>query len=734
MSRGAAKADEYSRLIQAKRLVVQSVGIEVEKLNPNLFDWQESVVRWALRKGRACLFEDCGLGKTIQQLAWAEQIPGNVLILTPLAVAEQTEREARKFGMNARVDREGIIDSHITITNYEQMHKFDMSEFAGLVLDESSILKAQTGKIRTAIIENSAHIKYKLACTATPAPNDHIELGNHAEFVGVMPTHEMLARFFVHDAAKTQDWRLKGHARSDFWAWVASWAIMIRTPEDIGFDGSGFELPALNTIEHHISTGIVQEGELFAMPVLSLNDQRRARKATIENRVETVAKMANSSKEPWLIWCELNVEGDQLEAMIPDAVQVSGADSDESKREKLLGFQDGTYRVLVTKPKIAGFGMNWQHCHNVAFVGLSHSWEQYYQAVRRCWRFGQKSDVDVHIVATDIEAAVLKNIKAKQASADEMATEMVSHMRSTMISEIGGVSVKLSEIQTGAVVTGDGWTMHHGDCFDVVSKMESDSIGYSVFSPPFASLYTYTDDLRDMGNCSGDVAFFDQFKFLIPELFRVTKPGRLLSFHCMDLPTSKARDGFIGLKDFRGDLIRAFTDEGWILHSQVCIWKDPVTAMQRTKALGLLHKTIKKDSAMSRQGIPDYLVTVRKPGDNESPISHTAEEFPVQLWQRYASPVWMDINPSDTLQFRSARDNADERHICPLQIEVIRRALKLWSNPGDLVLSPFAGIGSEGFISLDCGREFVGVELKPSYFKAACENLAMVSNQGILFA
>lgn len=725
--------DGYEDYIHVKRLSVPSVGFDPGPLNPHLFDWQAEVVRWALQKGRACLFEDCGLGKTIQQLAWAEQIPGPVIVLTPLAVAEQTAAEAERFGIDAIVSRDGTVGPRITITNYEQMHRFDLSQFEGIVLDESSILKAQTGKIRTAIIEAAASIPYRLACTATPAPNDHMELGNHAEFVGAMPTQEMLARFFVHDAAKTQEWRLKGHARDEFWSWVASWALMIRTPEDIGFDGSGFRLPPLEIVEHHVETGIVQDGELFAMPVESLNDQRAARRETMAGRVAAVADLVNGSDQPWVVWCELNNEGDQLEALIPDAVQVSGADDDEQKRERFLGFSSGKHRVLITKPKIGGFGMNWQHCPNMAFVGLSHSWEQFYQAVRRSWRFGQKSPVRVHIVSTDIEAAVLRNIKKKQAAADDMAVEMVSRMKSTMLAEIKGASVPLSEIETGAIAHGPDWTMHHGDCVEVVSEMESDSIGYTIFSPPFASLYTYSDDLRDMGNCAGDEEFFEHFKFLIPELYRVTKPGRLLSFHCMDLPTSKARDGFIGLKDFRGDLIRSFTDEGWILHSQVCIWKDPVTAMQRTKALGLLHKTIKKDSAMSRQGIPDYLVTVRKPGDNNEPISHSADEFPVTLWQRYASPVWMDINPSDTLQFRSARDHEDERHICPLQIEVIRRALKLWSNPGDVVLSPFAGIGSEGFVSLDCGRRFVGVELKPSYFKAACENLEMVSKQGSLF-
>jgi DNA modification methylase len=280
---------------------------------------------------------------------------------------------------------------------------------------------------------------------------------------------------------------------------------------------------------------------------------------------------------------------------------------------------------------------------------------------------------------------------------------------------------------------GNDYVMYHGDCVEVVSGLPSESVHFSIFSPPFSSLYTYSNSDRDMGN-STDEQFEVHFKYLIKELFRVIKPGRLVSFHCMNLPTSKAHHGYIGVRDFRGELIRWFQDEGFIYHSEVCIWKDPVTAMQRTKALGLLHKTIRKDSSMSRQGIPDYLVTMRKPGENEEPISHTAEEFPVLLWQKYASPVWMDINPSDTLQFREARDEEDERHICPLQIQVIERALDLWSNPGDVVLSPFGGIGSEGYVSLQKGRRFIGVELKESYWKVACKNLdAAKKRMGDLF-
>jgi len=288
-------------------------------------------------------------------------------------------------------------------------------------------------------------------------------------------------------------------------------------------------------------------------------------------------------------------------------------------------------------------------------------------------------------------------------------------------------------VQVVDQVVADRYAIYNADCVEVVRGLPSDSIHYTIFSPPFASLYTYSSSPRDMGNCADGKAFAEHFAYLVPELLRVTKPGRLLSFHCMLLPASKTRDGAIGLKDFRGDLIRMFVQAGWIHHSEVVIWKDPVTAMQRTKALGLLHKQILKDSCMSRQGIPDYLVTMRKPGDNPERVTHDNETFPVQLWQNYASPVWMDINPSETLQFRSAREHNDERHICPLQLEVIRRALKLWTNEGDLVLSPFTGIGSEGYCALQGGRRFIGAELKPSYWEQAKRNLDRAkSDQGLL--
>ena len=275
--------------------------------------------------------------------------------------------------------------------------------------------------------------------------------------------------------------------------------------------------------------------------------------------------------------------------------------------------------------------------------------------------------------------------------------------------------------------TSERYALYNGDSAEILKGLPAGSVHYSIFSPPFASLYTYSISERDLGNCRTTTEIYEQFKFIVDELYRVLMPGRLLSFHCMDLPLSKERDGIIGIRDFRGELIKLFEDSGFVLHSQVCIWKDPVTAMQRTKAIGLLHKQLKKDSCMSRQGIPDYLVTMRKPGENPEPVSHTNETFPVQAWQRYASPVWMDINPSDTLQASSARDEKDERHICPLQLPVIRRALNLWTNPGDIVLTPFLGIGSEAYVALEMGRRAIGIELKPSYYQQAVQNCQNVT-------
>lgn len=715
---------KYREFLESKRIEDIATGFKVKRdaLNKNLFEFQKDIVVWALRRGRAAIFADCGLGKTIMQLEWAEKVPGNVLILAPLAVAQQSVKEGKKFGIKATYCRDPKeIDGKITITNYEMMEHFDADQFNAIVLDESSILKSYTGKFRNLIIDRFNKTPFRLACTATPAPNDFMELGNHSEFLGVMSRTEMLSMFFIHDGGETQKWRLKGHAEKEYWKWICSWAVMLKNPSDLGYSDKGFKLPKLTM--HEISVEAGKNGDfLFPVEASTLQERLSARRDSLQERVAACVKMVKSSKDIWMIWCNLNSEGDLLEKMIKGSVQVKGSDSLEFKRDSMLDFASGNIRVLISKADICGFGMNFQVCHKVAFVGLSDSYEQFYQAMRRCWRFGQKKPVDCYVIISRQEGAVLSNIKRKEKDAETLATEMVKNMSAITKKTIRGLTRETTKYKTASVES-ENFKVILGDSCEVMKDIDSDSLHYSIFSPPFSSLYTYSNSERDLGNCKDSNTFMTHFQFIVHELFRTIMAGRLVSFHCMNLPTSKQNHGYIGIRDFRGDLIRMFEKEGFIYHSEVCIWKDPVTAMQRTKALGLLHKQIKKDACMSRQGIADYLVTMRKPGENLERVTNTNETFPVQVWQQYASPVWMDINPSDTLQFRTARENNDERHICPLQLQVIERAIKLWSNDGDTVFSPFAGIGSEGYQAIKMGRKFLGIELKDSYFNLAVKNL-----------
>ena len=436
---------DYYEFIKTKAIRSIPTGIPNPSDPPELlFPFQRDIVKWALRRGRAAIFADCGLGKTPIQLAWADQVPGRVLILAPLAVAQQTCREGQKFGIRVTYARHPI-DERITITNYEMLEHFNPSDYAGIVLDESSILKAYDGKFRNQIINSFRDTPFKLACTATPAPNDHMELGNHAEFLGTLTRTEMLSTFFVHDGGDTSQWRLKGHAQKDFWKWVCSWAVMIRKPSDLGYEDGRFILPPLEMHEHIVEAMSTPEGALFALEATTLQERQQARKGTTIERCQAVADIVSQKPdEPWLIWCNLNNESETVSSMIPGAVEVTGSDSNERKESAMLGFVTGDVQILVSKPSICGYGMNFQRCANVAFLGLSDSYEQFYQAVRRTYRFGQTRPVQCHIVTSDIEGAVVANIKRKEADAARMAEEMVSHMHSMNEAEIRG-SVRTNE-------------------------------------------------------------------------------------------------------------------------------------------------------------------------------------------------------------------------------------------------------------------------------------------------
>lgn len=432
----------YQDFLTRKRRVIAPLGIRVDGLPSALFPWQAAIVRWALRKGRAAIFADCGLGKTIMQLAWAQALGVRTLMLAPLCVAEQTVAEGARIGVTPRYARNQVeaIGASLVVANYERLDDFDLSEFEAVVLDESSILKAFDGKTRTRLIEACKDVRYRLCCTATPSPNDIAELANHAEFLGLMTRPEFLASWFVKvdQGLRTTDhhgWRLKGHAREPFYRWLASWAVALRSPADIGFPDAAFRLPELS-ITDHVIPSIGASGDML-FPELStkgLKGRLEARRGSLDARVhETARVIAQSSCDTqdcqWLLWCGLNDESDRLTDVIPGAVNVRGSDTYAEKVGAVQAFVRGDVRVLISKAKILGFGMNFQHAHHMAFVGLGDSYEAYYQCIRRAWRFGQKHQVSAHVIVSEAEQAIVENVRRKEAAAASLAEGLIAHMR-----------------------------------------------------------------------------------------------------------------------------------------------------------------------------------------------------------------------------------------------------------------------------------------------------------------
>jgi DNA modification methylase len=707
--------NEYLQFLELKQKTLINSGFNVDEseLNKSMFNFQKFIVKRALKAGKYAIFADCGLGKTLMQLEWANQVckktNGKVLILAPLAVVGQTIQEGAKFGIDM---------SSIDVNNYEQLDNIDCSIYSGIVLDESSILKNFEGATKNLILDSFANTPYKLACTATPSPNDPMELGNHSEFLDVMSRNEMLAMYFVHDGGETAKWRLKGHAVKLFYQFIGTWAMMLNKPMDIGFEMKGYNLPNLNLIEKQIITPKRDNGSLFNDAIISATNFNQELRLTKVNRLDEVVSIINSKpKENFIIWVKQNEEGEHLKKLLPDAIEVKGSDTNEWKKEKLLGFANNEFRILITKTKIASFGMNYQNCKNQIFASLDFSFEGLYQAIRRSYRFGQKDEVNIYLITTDTMSNVKESINQKQKQFEIMQTEMSNAINENLAGRL------LSNNSYDTLEENNKWyKIMRGDCVQLISSIDDESIGLSVFSPPFAELYTYSSHVEDMGNSKDYNEFLIQFSFLIKELYRVMMSGRNVAVHCMDLPIQKGKHGFIGLRDFSGLLLRAFEDAGFVYASRVTIWKDPVVEMQRTKALGLLHKQVKKDSTMSRVGIPDYVMIFRKDGERCNPVTNT--DIPVDLWQKYASPVWMDIDYGNTLQgYRNGRDENDEKHICPLQLDTIERLIHLYSNKGDTVFTPFMGIGSEVYQAIKMDRKGIGFELKESYYDLAKKNL-----------
>lgn len=711
----------YDEFIQSKQAKTVPVGFDPKGLNRHLFPFQRDIVEKACKRGRYAIFADCGLGKTLMQLEWAhqvvEQTGQNVLILCPLAVAAQTISEGEKFGIHVYQWQPGAEYSQsVVITNYDSFHKVSLEGFGGIVLDESSILKNFMGKMKQLIVDSCKEMPYKLACTATPSPNDPLELGNHSEFLDVLTRNEMSATYFIHDGGSTQKWRLKGHAEKSFYKWVGRWASVVRKPSDLGYEDNDHELPPLHFHERQIETEQRDHGMLFNEVAVNATNFNQELRLTKVPRMDIAAELVNKSQEPFIVWVRQNEESKFVCELIPDAVEVHGGMTPEQKESAFLAFKKGEFRVLVTKTKIAQFGLNFQHCPNQIFASLDFSFEGLYQAIRRSYRFGQKKEVNIYLISTDTMENVIQSINRKQDQFNAMNEAMTKTINSA--DPVGDVDYNTDDVMN------EDYTIRRGDCVELIRSVPDESVGFSVFSPPFADLYTYSDYAEDMGNSNDWEEFLVHFDYLVEHLHRVTQSGRNVAVHCMDLMVKKGVEGYRGLRDFSGMIREAFEKHGFIYHSRVTIWKDPVIQMQRTKAMELLHKQVKKDSTLSAVGMPDYVLVFRKDGERNNPVTNT--DLPVDLWQKYASPIWMDINQTKTLQYTTARDSRDEKHICPLQLDTIERLIHLYSNEGDTVFTPFMGIGSEVYQALKMNRRGMGFELKPSYFDVAKKNMTAI--------
>lgn len=715
----------YLEFLESKQKSIVLSGFDIieSELNKSMFDFQKFIVKRALKAGKYAIFADCGLGKTLMQLEWAKQVSLKtnkpVLILAPLAVAGQTIKEGSKFGIDVQKLKSDVFGTGVYIINYEQIENIDCTVFSGIVLDESSILKNFTGVYKNLIIKLFSSTPYKLACTATPAPNDLNEIGNHSEFLDIMDANDMRMRWFVRDEGMN-NYRIKGHAEGDFYGWIATWASVLRMPSDIGFSSTNYELPALKYFEKMIKTDNKNTGKLFNDESVNATEFNRELRLTAIPRLSEVIKIVNESKESFIIWVNQNTEEEYLLNLIPDAKAVRGNEAPHIKEAKLLGFGNNEFRVLITKKKIAQFGLNYQNCHNQIFASLDFSFEGLYQSIRRSYRFGQKHEVNIYLITTDTMSNVLQSINFKQTQFNTMMQEITK--------QVNGHDYKIKTDYDRREFKTESYELYNGDNVDLIKELTSNSIDLSVFSPPFSTLFTYSDSIRDMGNCVSDDEFFLQQSFLLKELYRVMKPGRLVCVHSKDLARYKNSSGFSGMWDFTGEYHRAMEKAGFKYHSKVTIWLDPVLEMQRTKTQRLLYKQVTSDSSYTGIGMPEYITIFRKWEGDESqwtPITNkTKQNFDLNTWQKWASPVWMDIQRTNVLNnYKGARNEKDEKHICPLQLDIIERCIAMWSNKGETIFTPFMGIGSEVYQAVKMERKGIGFELKESYFDLAVRNL-----------
>ena len=731
----------YRDFLQTKKITTPEVGFKVDRttIHPMLFAHQADITVTGLRKGRFAVFANVGLGKTYIAGEWARQIhlytQGNVIFLAPLLVVHQTIRKLKDLGMDVRyASEQREVDFNITpywITNVQNVQKFDAAQFQAVVLDESGILKAFSGATKKLLVKMFKNTRYKLCCTATPAPNDIMEIGNHAEFLGVMSSRMMTAIFFGHDSkAKPgqNKYNLKGHSIDKFYSWLATWSVALTKPSDLGYDDTGYDLPPVHMHVHAVNAAFTPKGMLPGMgaSTVSATEAMRLRKATIKERLQLALKVINSSAEQFLIWTGLNDEDKALMEAIPDAVRIAGDMKDKVKVDAFDAWAAGEKRVLVTKDSIAGMGMDMQFARNMIFFGIDFSWEGFFQAVGRMHRFGQTQEVHVHIILSEQEKFIWKTIQRKGKDAKAMTDKLIKATSSDMQHELRDDKPDEFQYATAVAAAKSGaWEMRLGDSCEIMPTLADNSIDLSVYSPPFGpTLFIYSPTERDLGNCRTNEEFMTHYRFIVRELLRITKPGRYTCVHIQDTKLYKNRDGARALYPLSDEITRMHIEEGWSFRNRQTIDKDPQLVATRNDDTDLLYMTGQRDACDNVPMNTDYMLFFRKPGDNEVPTTPYAHsELDKDTWNLWARGIWYGIKETDTLNTAVAKDDKDSKHICPLQLGVIERCVKLWSNPGELVFSPFGGIGSEGYESLRWRRRYLGIELNPNYFRVAQTNL-----------
>jgi len=751
-----------NRLVIIKQSPISSDALTSKiESEDHLFDYQRFIVGEAIKRQRYAIFADCGLGKTAMFLAWIRRILPSlegkkVLIISPLMVLKQTMDEEEKFYHERIIEdihNEDVEEwakngkSQIAITNFDKFHK--KREFYGnvgaVILDESSILKNGEGKIRTGIIESSRGIQWKICCSATPAPNDREEYASHATFLEyTRSNNEFYSMFFVN---KDNGWEIKPHGLEAFYHYLSTWSVFLRSPEHYGFGDNLANLPkpvfATITLEwtdeqkQHLGishrNNFNKKHFLIQLSKGFYKDDTGNLQQVTTNKTKVILDILSKEiSSPCVIWVTYNYEQDILMEAFKGTkyrvTQISGATSEEDRVRIIEQFREGQWDVVISKPKLLGFGLNLQFVTVQIFNGLTDSYEQFYQCVRRSHRFGATESVKVYIPVTNAEKHILTNVLRKKDTFDQDSNRQEADFIKNLKGDIDHffnlpyVRNVEDNLDKPCFERGRDWQAFRGDCIKLLRTFEPESVDFAVFSPPFANLFTYSNDIADMGNTRDHTEFYLHFEFFLKGLYNVLKKGRLVCCHLSQLAVLKSREGYIGLHDFRGDIIRLFQRMGFIYYGEWCIAKNPQMQAIKEKVRTLSFAQLESDRLGSRPGLNDYILTFKKAGDADVKVNDSSGPCRDE-WIEWATGVWTGIRESDTLNVRGTKSDDDVKHICPMNLQVIARCIRMYSAPNETVLDPFMGLGSTGLIALEKGRHFIGIELKQEYFEAALENL-----------